>query len=117
MKCCQLHWDKLRQSIIDNGMGHLIAPSGEDAIKRMEKELRGEIAVFDPLITAYHMITSNAIRVVGIPLMALDDSGNHYCPLCEIKKSLGEGEDEEWVKNATNGCLEYCGEENLLNQN
>ena len=47
----------------------------------------------------------------------MDESGNHYCPLCEVKKQLGGESDIEWIENATNGCLGYCKEHNLLNHN
>ena len=117
MKFCQDHWSALKQAIEDKGMFYLVAKSDEDAVNNLRKDLKGEFAMFDPLMSSHNMIVSNAMAFGGLKILSMDESGNHYCPLCEVKKHIGAEMDKEWIENATNGCLGYCKENNLLNHN
>lgn len=114
MKHCQKHWDMTRKAIEDSGMGHLGAKSGEEAIENMKTEMEGETPPFDPLMSAWSLVSGTALRLGGPYLMNGD-----YCPVCELMKhTAGWGSEqsnepvgEEWVENHyTVKVVEYIAE-------
>jgi hypothetical protein len=55
MQICKAHWDRLRQAVIDKGMGHLISNT-EQAVNKIKKELNGELAIHEPLLIAVKIL-------------------------------------------------------------
>ena len=117
MKICTEHWESLRTAIKSKGMWHLVAASGEQLVGRLEKELKDEAAIEDPLMAANMMIWSRAIKLGGIYLMGQKEDGSAYCPLCELDyhadpkdPNLKDGEkpSENWIE----GCTEALRKEN-----
>lgn len=88
MKMCQLHWEMLKSSVEKYGLGHFIANDGKEATEHLTRELEGENTVvdFEPLLGSHNQLLSIAIQFTGGQVMALDDEGNHKCPVCELKK-------------------------------
>lgn len=108
MRFCQPHWDKLRTTIADRGLGDLIATDGETAVAQLTDALERREATpvnFDPLMNAHWAITANAMDLISktgnspLYLMLPDDVaedpvagyGEQYegrtwprCPLCYI---------------------------------
>lgn len=118
MKICQSHWDKLKAKVREAGMWHLVSADAQSAIERLKKELREEETVFDPLMACNNLISGHAIQAGGLYIMGRNEDGSEYCPLCEVDKNktlLGEDSDA-WIDHATEACLRYCDENNLLNQ-
>ncbi len=106
MKMCQPHWDKLRKSIADAGMAHLVAPTGEELQKRIAED------GYCPLAAATSMIYSNALSCGGEYLLTGD-----YCPLCELDKHADQmaGENSEtWTQKATDGAMKFAVEKKLI---
>lgn len=82
MRFCQSHWNQLRDKVKESGMFHLVSTSGEQAAKRMQKEIAGKPTVPDPLLEAHNMMLKRAIECLGIGVMG------DCCPLCEANKHL-----------------------------
>lgn len=105
MRFCQEHWDKLRDAIEDEGLGHLIARDGHDAATKMVDALEREsttLANFEPLMTAHWAIieriskhASGVLFVEGCPLCWVQDEHEAHCaePGCEVTRQTFE----EWI--------------------
>ena len=73
MGMCVEHWEELKQEIKVRGLGDLIAPDGEtaaaQAADQIQRASRGEDpstpANYDPLMSAYWAILSNAAKFLG----------------------------------------------------
>lgn len=118
MKFCQSHWDELRGQVHAKGMSHLIAADGKAAAKRMVEEVEGTATpdTYDPLMSCHWMIMTNALKAGGLYLMTDKSDGTEHCPLCEVEKNkeaIGEGA-ADWIRLATDSCLEYCRENKLI---
>ena len=121
MKICQKHWDALRKAIDEAGMGHLVTKSGEQLADKIKKELNDELVVHDPLFSASMKINEAALQTGGLYLMMPDENGDPYCPLCEALKHTPEGlypepVDENWIKGAVGGQLQYCRQIGLMGE-
>src|SRR5436309_507732 len=105
---CQDHWDRLRAKIEERGLNHLIAPSGVIAAEQAKSQLETEEvspANFDPLMSAFWAIESNAMSIMsgagvsplymlappGTPEDPVEGYGAEYegrtwprCPLCYL---------------------------------
>ncbi|OGU54784.1 MAG: hypothetical protein A2V66_01620 [Ignavibacteria bacterium RBG_13_36_8] len=113
MKFCLPHWDELREAIRLKGLSHLVASSGEAAMERIKAELEGTetLANYDPLMSAYWMICSQAIEVGGPYLL----SGS-YCPLCELDKHATNPDgsvpdpsaSKQWIEGCTKQVQQDC---------
>lgn len=122
MKFCRTHWDRLRQLVIDKGMVALISKDGEAAADRMVEELEGTATplTYDPLLSAYWMLSGKALELGGLYLMGQKPGeGGEYCPMCEVEeqgvKYAGQpGDAEAWMDSCTDSCLVYCREQGLL---
>ncbi len=78
MKWCHPHWDVLRTTIMQKGMGHFIGKSGQAAALELATALGGEnrdALGFDPLMRAWSMINGRGIEM-GLTLVG--------CPLCQL---------------------------------
>lgn len=111
MKMCQPHWDDLRDEIKLLGLDHLVAKSGEEAAEMMVAELdgTGDKRVFDPLMSAYWAITSNALSSGGLYLLSPDEDGNEYCPLCELDKNFPDEDpvpSKDWIEKSSKEQLQ-----------
>lgn len=85
MKFCQDHWDELREKIIENGLGHLISKSGEEAMAKLRPDRN---FIFpDPLLDAHNRLIGRAMEAFGLWIMSPDDAGNERCPMCELNKT------------------------------
>lgn len=69
MNWCQPHWTGLREAIEARpGLGDLIAADGKRAMENTKRELEGQavtLATFDPLMSSFWAINSNATRIIG----------------------------------------------------
>lgn len=117
MKFCQTHWDELRAAIEERGLTKFVADGGEELARRIQKELddkKTSAETFDPLMHAWSMISTNAVRAGGPHLLTGD-----YCPLCEVEKNrvaLGEGA-KDWIRHASDGVLDYAKTLGLIKEN
>lgn len=111
MKFCQSHWSKLRAAMVDRGIGHLGAQSGEQAIENMTTELAGGKPDYDPLMDAHWMITNRALEIGGLNLMTSKEDGSDHCPVCE---ALSHGASaENWIDGPADAVLEACRDKGL----
>lgn len=117
MQLCKEHWERLKKAIADKGMSHLVAKSSEELASRLNKEIKNEHTVHDPLMAANMGIFGNALQQGGLYLMGRDEDGNQYCPLCEVKKHVSEDMDEKWIQASTDEQLEKCKAAGLLSNN
>lgn len=85
MKFCQTHWDKLRAEVSSAGLDSFVSKDHVQAAVRFVASADGQTRDnFDPLLVAHNMILSNALDLVGIELLVLDQDGNDRCPLCFV---------------------------------
>jgi len=117
MKFCEKHWEQLRQVIKDKGMWNLVSDSSQEVMSELITELKNEEHKFDPLMAAHNAITTAALDGGGLYLLSVDEDGNHYCPLCEVEKHIGDNVVENWINGSTDDCLNYCKTHGLLNLN
>jgi hypothetical protein len=74
---CQRHWDLLREAVRARGLSALVSEGGEEAARKMERQLAGEHTVdsYDPLLAAYWAIANNGMAFIaevgGNPLLLL----------------------------------------------
>jgi hypothetical protein len=87
MKFCTDHWTKMREKVIELGMGSLIAKSGEEILAKQVEELKGNASksTFDPLMAAHNMIVSFAVEMVGLDIMMDNEDGTPRCPICYLQ--------------------------------
>lgn len=119
---CQKHWDMQREAIKAKGMYHLVHKGGEQAMKHVLRQLKGEDKEqdFDPLLAANNAIFVNALNAVGLQLMVPDDSGKLPCPICLVIKTCKCGDPkcasrvEGWTEFAANDVLEECKRRGLV---
>lgn len=105
MKFCKEHWDKLREDIDAAGLSHLIAKTGEAAVKRLMDMQAKKAVPPDPLIECHNMILQRAIEVMGTGIMMKNDAegDGHYCPICEANKNMAPHPEtkrncgDEWI--------------------
>lgn len=67
MKFCDAHWQRLRELIVERGLGDLIAPSGETAFAQMADQLQKNdvtLVNFDPLMGAFWAVVANAMKAI-----------------------------------------------------
>ncbi len=99
MKMCALHWDDLKQGLMDRDMWSLVASSDRAAVDRYFAEA-DDPRMFDPLMAAYWQIQSAALEVCGMELRGGSNVRERDCSLCEV---IEHGEDaDEWIR----GCLD-----------
>lgn len=92
MQFCKSHWDQLRHAIQARGLADFVSSNGEEAAKRLERELEGKEPTFktyDPLMAAHWMIANNALNFMNHigadPLMMMTIQEEHpewECPIC-----------------------------------
>lgn len=87
MKMCQPHWDKLRELVEANGMSHLVAKNGEEAVASFNS---GE-EVWDPLMRINMAIMERAIHRWG-PIVLTEEFG---CPVCYAMAHASNAVDEK----------------------
>jgi len=99
---CTEHWDKIRNAVIDRGLGIMIPDDGEQAQELMERRsIEGpNVDNFDPLMGALMDITGR-IMDTGAPVRG--------CPVCFLnvncmcpKTMCGE----DWIDYAADDQLE-----------
>lgn len=100
---CEDHWNRLRVAVEEEGLGELIAKSGERAATNTQQAVEKgcvTLANFDPLMGAHWAIMKNAMSIVGragSPLYLMGDGeedpveipggeGRTWprCPLCYL---------------------------------
>lgn len=85
MKICDDHWGRLRDAIRERGIYHLVAQSGETAMRQMADVIETQgmtLRNFDPLMAAHNMIISEALNAGGLAIMVRNDDGSERCPIC-----------------------------------
>ena len=118
MKFCQAHWDRLKKSIIDAGMGKLIADDGAQAVERMKAELDSTATdeTFDPLMAAHNALVTEFLNPLGADGLYIFTGD--YCPMCELvrlnPRPPEQAMDENWIKGVTRELQEYCREKKLI---
>jgi hypothetical protein len=119
MKFCQDHWGKLKAEITSLGMGHLIAGSSQEMGAKLEAQADpgAQQRAFDPLMSAFMAITSNALDHGGMALMmALQTPPNPECPLCFLQQHHEQGckiegckfTYEVWIQYAAKDACEHA---------
>jgi hypothetical protein len=129
MKMCSKHWQELRDAIIDRGLEKLISNSAESLFDSTIKSIQGEASIddYDPLMTAYFEICSQALSILGVGLLLEETT----CPICtplqivvdhldnckcveeyHAKDNLGYV--QRWITLAANAQLEYAREHKLV---
>lgn len=88
MKFCGDHWTALREKTIAAGLGALIAETGEDAARKVAREIEEGVTLdtFDPLMRAHMAILSNALDVAGLDLLQPNEDGTDRCPICYLNR-------------------------------
>lgn len=99
MKFCEQHWADLRQGVVDRGMWHLVAKSGQDAAEAAVRDLEGrpEPGDWDPLMAAHWALAGRVMDAIGNsqgPMAAVSAMADpEWCPMCSIQESF-----EVWDK-------------------
>jgi hypothetical protein len=109
MKFCDCHWEKLRTAIAQRGLMHLVARNGEEALKRLIKDVEGTAKEldYDPLMSCAWMIYGHALKIAGSFMLTGD-----WCPVCLAAE---RGADELWwISWPADAALQYCKENQLL---
>lgn len=80
MQMCNKHWEQLKQTIDNNGLSKLISKDVDEATESTIKTIQGNATIedYDPLMTAYFEICSQAISILGISVL-IDEK---TCPIC-----------------------------------
>lgn len=117
MAFCDDHWTRLRTAIDERGLSDLVSDNGAVAASRQLDELDDGMLdgtidwpSFDPLMFAFWNLLANGSRIVGIPLVLLDD-----CPLCWLiiehdrvcdgdPRCKGSAGFEEWIDKAADSA-------------
>lgn len=119
MKACQAHWDELKAALEERGLEKFIAKTGSEVATRVVGAGGTERDNFEPLIGAYMAITNNALRVLGLSLLAPQDDGTELCPLCALIDPCGCGRGEEchfrkYIAHAADEQVEHARQLGLL---
>lgn len=103
VRMCQQHLDGLRGLIEASGYGSLIAADGEEADRRLSKELQESAGPddFDPLMAAQNLILGNAIDAAGTQVLGPAADGSERCPICYL-------EVPQWVEHAARDAIEQA---------
>jgi len=106
MKFCPEHLIKLKQSIVEQGLGVYLAKSAEESRERMRRALRSTSynrGNFEPVLIAQSMILNNALESIGPMRVEEMSEGDpeKVCPLCAMNQEFLEQFDEQdWLANA-----------------
>lgn len=131
---CQKHWNMLREKIDTAGLGEWVAKDGSMAAQQMADQVgRGlEVGNWDPLMSAWYMITGNAMEMAGPNLLNMDpkfdscvicflnsqrtEDGRCPCPdpNCKGKEPGSVPDFEGWLDNAVQGQLDYARAQGLV---
>lgn len=121
MKFCQPHWEELREKIRERGLYGLVATSGEQAVAQLVDGVENgtKKTNFDPLMAAHNQLVSNAIGVVGLALMMLNEDGSERCPVCYLIANCQCGKAGDcpfttWTTKAADGARAYAIELGLV---
>jgi hypothetical protein len=114
MRMCQPHWDLLRAAVDERGMNDLVAKDSKAATDNLVAEMEGAPTSFDPLMSLNNHFFGEALRCGGLYLMALNDKGEHYCPICEFEKHGKDFNAKAQVAASADAMLAYARDEGLL---
>lgn len=108
MQMCEPHWNDLRAEVDRVGLCKFVAKSGEEIGKKLEHEIKTGEKVFDPLMSAFLAIVSNAVQMGGMYMLSGD-----FCPICE---SIAHGGPpaEWWFSESVGEQLKKAKELNLI---
>jgi len=112
MRFCSDHWAELRTAIEKEGVYHLVARDGRQAVDQMADQLDRQkvtIANYDPLMGAHNMILSRCMDIVGMQIMFADPDGSDRCPICYLKREAPEHEVDpaqfdDWIPGAAHAA-------------
>jgi hypothetical protein len=104
----------LRDAVEERGMSALVCSDGKEVADRVVQELEGEKPLFDPLLALNNHFFCEALRCGGLYLMALNEQGEHYCPLCEFEKHASGFDAKSTIAANADAMLEHCRTEGLL---
>lgn len=123
MKFCDDHWNMLREAIKKKGLGPFIRKSGEAVIAQVERELKDEYTIPDPLMSCHNRIMEVALPNAPHLLFANKESGENECALCDVKVSGQKREiprddlDVNWIDGCTTECRDFFIKEGFLKEN
>lgn len=120
MRICDKHWVVCKTSVEKYGMMSLVSTSGEQAMEKIEKEIKGEAHLtedFDPLLSMSNHFYLEALRCGGLYLMEMDghqENNGHYCPLCEFERHYDDFNVQDAVDSVASQMATWCRSENLI---
>jgi len=86
MQLCPVHWQALKQSLIDKGLAAFAKAEPKEALERFARMLQSktgpERATFAPLVSATYSICMATVNKLG-PAVLRNDGAQH-CPLCDL---------------------------------
>lgn len=108
MKFCQEHWKQLRKAIDDNGLGHLVAKDGEQAVKDLVEQAKLGVTPdnFDPLMFAHNIIFAKIIEHSGLTYF-MPDAPHNGCPMCEPDE-VNPNWATKWIDGASLDTYNYA---------
>lgn len=107
MRFCKKHWDEMKAAIEAQGLSHLIAADGKEALENVKTELEGGNPPFDPLMGSHNQLLNIALQFIGPSLMMVKPDGSHRCPVCELQSI-------DWIGNVAAGARYYAEQEKLV---
>ena len=124
MKFCERHWGMLHKEVEDKGLTQFVAPTGEEAFKRMTADLDNKEftrSTFDPLMGAHNAIMSNVLGAVGLGIFNETEDLQH-CPLCFAQTEHDDNcqmsgcnqNFDNWIKKAVEDQMEIAKSLGLL---
>lgn len=118
MKICKNHWDMIRASIAEHGMGDLISKSAEAAFDNEMKALDGGTPDFEPLMSHNWHWSNNALAAGGLAVMMVDDANpendGHPCPVCLYVKHQPGFEAKSEIDSVSGQMRAYAIEQGLI---
>lgn len=113
MKMCERHWNDLKKRINERGLMHFCASSDRMAAERIRERNRVGVSRdnFEPLMSAYYRIATNAIDQGGLK------ADQDCCPLCELNAHFvthGGDDSNKWINRAVHEQVKIAEKLGLL---
>jgi hypothetical protein len=119
MRICKSHWQMMRDSVDEQGMGGLVQKDGAAAFDNEMKALDGQKPDFDPLMSHNWHWSSVGMEGGGLAMMSIDmeanpDNEGHFCPFCEWIKNVPEINAREQIDDVSKQMQAHCREIGLI---
>lgn len=109
MPWCQEHWDQLRKTIEDKGLGVFIAKDGQELANKITSK---DENAFDPLFGSMIRINMKMMQSPGFVREYISK-----CPLCTLIDCGQPKLVANWLNGVTSEALEYAVQEGLVKNN